>query len=123
MPVVVVEKKDPIGLKIKDQLALKITAVLRDVIKSPDDLISVVFHELPPDNTYRAGQRTDEALIFVHIRSGRSDEVVLSLLEAITDVWTGVTGEPDDAIELVVLQHPAKWVMRGRARLPEPPTI
>ncbi len=97
--------------------------MLRNVIKSPDDLISVVFHDLPADSTFRAGEPTDEALIFVHIRAGRSDEAVLRLLKAISDAWTCVTGESEDAIELVVMQHPAKWVMRGGVRLPEPPTV
>jgi phenylpyruvate tautomerase PptA (4-oxalocrotonate tautomerase family) len=121
VPVVIVEKKASLDPGVKAKLAAEITGVLNDVIKSPDDLISVVFHDVPNDSTFRAGVPTDEALIFVHIRVGRSDEAVLRLLKAISDVWTGITGESEDAIELVAVQHPAKWTMRGGMRLPEPP--
>jgi phenylpyruvate tautomerase PptA (4-oxalocrotonate tautomerase family) len=121
VPVVIVEKKASLDPGVKAKLAAEITGVLNDVIKSPDDLISVVFHDVPADSTFRAGVPTDEALIFVHIRVGRSDEAVLRLLKAISDAWTGITGESEDAIELVAVQHPAKWTMRGGKRLPEPP--
>jgi len=123
MPIVVIEKKASLEPAVKAELAAEITDVLRTVIKSPDDLISVVFHDLPADNTFRAGVPTDEALIFVHIRLGRSDEAVDRLLKAISDAWVRVTGEPDDAIELAAMQYPAKWTMRGGVRLPEPPIV
>src|SRR5882757_9380438 len=123
MPIVIVEKKASLDAEVKTQLAAEITEVLRTVIQSPDDLISVVFHDLPAESTFRAGVPTDEALIFVHIRLGRSDEVVLRLLEAISDVWTRVTGESADAVELVAAQYPAKATMRGGVRLPEPPVV
>jgi phenylpyruvate tautomerase PptA (4-oxalocrotonate tautomerase family) len=45
------------------------------------------------------------------------------LLKAISDVWVRVTGESEDAIELAVQQYPARWVMRGGVRLPEPPVV
>ena len=123
MPIVIIEKKASLDAGMKTQLAAEITEVLRTVIKSPDDLISVVFHDLPTESTFRAGVPTDEALIFVHIRLGRTDEAVLRLLKAISDVWVHVTGESDDAIELAAMQYPAKWTMRGGVRLPEPPIV
>lgn len=123
MPVVVVEKKASLAPSTKAKVAEEITDVLRTVIKSPDDLISVVFHDLPPDSTFRAGVPTDEALIFVHIRLGRSDEAVLRLLKAISDVWTRITGESEDAVEIAVAEYPARMVMRGGVRLPEPPVV
>lgn len=123
MPIVVVEKRASLSPEVKAELAAGITDALRTVIPSPDDLISVVFHDLPPENTYRAAAPTDEALIFVHIRQGRSDEAVGRLLKTISDTWVKVTGEPDDAIEIAVQQYPAKWVMRGGVRLPEPPSV
>jgi phenylpyruvate tautomerase PptA (4-oxalocrotonate tautomerase family) len=123
MPIVVVEKNASLAPAVKAELAAEITDVLHTVIKSPDDLISVVFHDLPAESTFRAGVPTDEALIFVHIRLGRSDEAVDRLLKAISDVWVRVTGESDDAIELAAMQYPAKWTMRGGVRLPEPPIV
>jgi phenylpyruvate tautomerase PptA (4-oxalocrotonate tautomerase family) len=123
MPIVVIEKRASLSAQVKADLADGITDALRTVIKSPDDLISVVFHDLPPENTFRAAAPTDEALIFVHIRQGRSDEAVERLLKSISDIWVKVTGEPDDAIEIALQQYPAKWVMRGGVRLTEPPIV
>jgi len=123
VPIVIIEKRAALDAEVKAELAAEITDVLRTVINSPDDLISVVFHDLPAESTFRAGVPTDEALIFVHIRLGRSDEAVDRLLKAISDVWVRVTGESEDAIELAVQQYPAKFVMRGGVRLPEPPAV
>jgi len=123
MPIVVVERKALLGADTKAKVAAEFTEILKEVIKSPDDLISVVFHDLPADSTFRGGVPTDEALIFLHVRLGRSDEVLLRLLKGISDVWTRITGESEDAVEILLSQYPAKFVMRGGVRLPEPPAI
>jgi len=79
MPVIVCECKVGIAPGVKARIATEITSAIREIILSPLHLISVVFHEATPENTYRSGEPTSETLIFCHIRDGRSDGAVLSL--------------------------------------------
>ena len=94
-----------------------------EVILSPLDLISVVFHEATPENTYRSGEPTSETLIFCHIRDGRSDGAVLSLAKKVSSIWSACTGAPEDEVEVLVALYPAKYVVRGGERLPEAPRV
>jgi phenylpyruvate tautomerase PptA (4-oxalocrotonate tautomerase family) len=111
MPVIVCECKVGIAPTVKAKIATEITRVIREIILSPLDLISVVFHEATPENTYRSGEPTSETLIFCHIRDGRSDGAVLSLAKKVS------------SIEVLVALYPAKYVVRGGERLPEAPRV
>jgi phenylpyruvate tautomerase PptA (4-oxalocrotonate tautomerase family) len=123
MPVIQVENRGSLAAEVKATLAGKITDVVREVIQSPLDLISVVFHDLPPESTYRSGAPTEETLIFCHIRAERSDQAIDTLLKRVSETWSSVTGDSEDNIELAVAQYPAKHTMRGGVRLPEPPHV
>ena len=123
MPVIQVENRVGLDASLKARLATEITDVVREVIRSPMDLISVVFHDLPEQNTYRSGDATGEALIFCHIRAGRSDEAIRTLLARVSATWSRLTGDPEDCVELVVAQYPARHTMRGGELLPEPPRV
>jgi phenylpyruvate tautomerase PptA (4-oxalocrotonate tautomerase family) len=85
------------------------------------DLISVVFHDLPADSTYRAGESTHEVLIFGHIRKGRSPEAVNQLGLGISRTWSELTGMSENEIEVLIAEYPAQFTFRYGARLPEPP--
>ncbi|MEV6029369.1 tautomerase family protein [Streptomyces sp. NPDC052036] len=123
MPIVMVENRSGLTPEIKARLASDITDVVREVIKSPMDLISVVFHDLTPDSSYRSGVSTTETLIIAHIRAGRSDEAIERLLKGISQSWSRITGDSEDHIELAAAEYPAKRTMRGGVRLPEPPIV
>jgi phenylpyruvate tautomerase PptA (4-oxalocrotonate tautomerase family) len=123
MPIIVVENRANLTPRTNAQLASGITDVVQDVIESPLDLISVVFHDLAPEDSYRSGARSEETLIFCHIRAGRSDHAIQTLLERVSETWSRVTGDSEAAIELAVAQYPAKHTMRGGVRLPEPAAV
>ncbi|MGH3969499.1 MAG: tautomerase family protein [Mycobacterium sp.] len=124
MPIIVCETHSQLAADTKARLAKEITDGFHDVIKSPLELISVVFHDLTPENTYRAGLSSDdETLIFCHVRAGRTDGALLRLLERVSSIWSEVTGDPEDKIEMGICQYPAKFTMRGGVRLPEPPIV
>jgi phenylpyruvate tautomerase PptA (4-oxalocrotonate tautomerase family) len=123
MPVIACENRAGLAPEVKARLASEITDVVREVIKSPLDLISVVFHDLDPASSYRSGERTEETLIFCHIRAGRSDEAIERLLAGVSQAWSRLTGDSEGNVELAVVQYPAKHTMRGGVRLPEPPIV
>jgi phenylpyruvate tautomerase PptA (4-oxalocrotonate tautomerase family) len=121
MPIIACENRSGLSLDIKSRLAKEITAAVQDAIKSPLDLISVIFHDLPAESTYRSGVPTSETLIICHIREGRTDGAIQGLLAGVSTAWSRITGVSEDEIELAVQQYPAKFTMRGGVRLPEPP--
>ena len=123
MPVIVCECKVGIAPGVKAKIATEITSAIRQIILSPLDLISVVFHEATPENTYRSGEPTSETLIFCHIRDGRSDGAVLSLAKEVSSIWSSCTGASEDEVEVLVALYPAKYVVRGGERLPEAPRV
>jgi phenylpyruvate tautomerase PptA (4-oxalocrotonate tautomerase family) len=123
MPIIVCECRTGLSAGTKANIANKVTDVVRSIILSPLDLISVVFHELRSENTYRSGLPTDETLIFCHIRDGRSDAAVLALAKGVSAAWSECTGDQEEHIEVAVQLYPAKYVVRGGEQLPEAPRV
>lgn len=121
MPAFICETKTGLSSALKATLARRLTDLVNDVIKSDLDLISVVFHDLPADSTYRAGDATHEVLVFGHIRRGRSAEAVTQLGLGISRTWAELTGTSENEIEVVIAEYPAQSTFRYGARLPEPP--
>ncbi len=119
MPAIICESRAGLTPAIKAALAWELTEVARIEFQSPVDVISVVFHDLEPENTYRSGKPTTETILVIHIREGRSDRAIQALMLGISATWSRITGDPEDHIELVVQQYPDKQVMRGGGRLPE----
>ena len=123
MPAFICETRAGLSPDTKAKLAKTITDVVNDIIKSPFDLISVVFHDLRAEDTYRAGDLTTDTLIFGHIRQGRTDATVQKLGLAISATWSRITGVPESDIEVAIQEYPAKFTFRAGERLPEPPHI
>ena len=123
VPIIDCRNRAGLDLKIKRQLAEQITADVHGVIKSPMDLISVLFSDFPAESTYRSGVPTADTIILCHIRSGRSDQAILRLMSTISATWSAFTGTSEEHIELAVSQYPARQTMRGGERLPEPPVL
>lgn len=121
----IIECRNPIGLDgpTKDRLAAQITEAVHATIRSPEDLISVTFDDLPDGSTYRQGTRTRDTVIICHIRAGRSDDAILSLMAAVSSTWSKHTDTSEDNIEIAVAQYPARHTMRAGRRLPEPPIV
>ncbi|MGB7480336.1 MAG: tautomerase family protein [Burkholderiaceae bacterium] len=123
MPIIVCECRAGLDVDLKARIAKETTDVVREVIRSPLDLISVVFHDLPAESTYRSGLPTSDTLIFCHIRDGRSDAAVLALAKGVSAVWSRCTGTSEDNVEVAVQTYPARFVVRGGERLPEAPRV
>jgi phenylpyruvate tautomerase PptA (4-oxalocrotonate tautomerase family) len=120
MPFFVVESQIGLTAETKAKLASEITRLTHDIIESELDLISVMFHDLPPDSTYRAGQPTKEAVLLGYIRKGRKLETVQRLALSISKCWSEITGMSENEIELAIAEYPAEVTFRYGARLPEP---
>lgn len=118
MPLLVCENRAALTASTKASLARTLTDVAQRLFQTPDDLISVVFHDLPPESTYRSGKPTNETVIIVYIREGRSSVAIESLMKAISATWSEITGDSERHIEIVVQELPDHLTMRGGGRLP-----
>lgn len=123
MPIIVCECRTGLAAEVKAKIATGITDVVLDIIKSPLDLISVVFHENSAENNYRSGKPGSDTLILCHIRDGRSDGAILALAKGCSTVWNACTGLSEDNIEVAVATYPARYVVRGGERLEEAPRV
>lgn len=121
MPIISIQNRRGIDLATKEKVAQEITAVVHGAIKSPHDLISVIFADWDEASVFRNGIPTTETVIFCHIRRGRSDGAVQSLLKGISEVFSRLTNTSEEAVELSAIELDAKFTMRGGERLPEPP--
>ena len=123
MPAFVCEVRVGLDAATKAELARRMTEVVNEAILSDLDLISVIFHDLPPDSTFRGGVATHEAVIFGHIRKGRSPDAISQLGLGLSRIWSEVTGVSEDQIEIAIAEYPAAFTFRYGARLPEPPNV
>lgn len=123
MPIIQCHNRVGLDADTKAQIAEQITRNIHTIIKSPNDLISVIFSDIAPESTYRSGQSTGEAIIFCHIRKGRSDGAIEQLMQTIGETYAKFTGLSLDEIELLTAEYPAMHVMRNGQLLPEPPIV
>ena len=123
MPAFICESKVGLRSSVKAALAKEITTAVIEIIKSDLTLISVIFHDLPDENAYRAGEPTSEAVIFGHIRKGRSKSAISTLGLALSRIWCEQTSMSEDQVEIALAEYPAEYTFRYGKRLPEPPYV
>jgi phenylpyruvate tautomerase PptA (4-oxalocrotonate tautomerase family) len=123
MPIIQCHNRAGLDADTKAQLAEQITRNVLAIIKSPNDLISVIFNDIAPESMYRSGQATGEAIIFCHIRKGRSDGSIERLMQAVGETYAKFTGLGLDEIEVLTAEYPAIHTMRNGQLLPEPPIV
>ncbi len=121
MPIMICETAQRLEATTRHAVAKSITESVQDVIGSDPDLISVVFHELRPDQIWLAGQPSQDVLILCYIRAGRPMALKTELALRVSAAWHDAVGTPEDAIEVAVIEAPAAQTVRGGQRLPEPP--
>lgn len=121
MPIMICETAQRLDNPKRTALARAITQSVHEVIGSDLDLISVVFHELGQDQIWLAGEPSQDALILCYIRAGRPVALKTQLALRVSTAWHGITGAPEGAIEVAVIEAPAAQTVRGGQRLPEPP--
>jgi phenylpyruvate tautomerase PptA (4-oxalocrotonate tautomerase family) len=121
MPIMICESAQRLDSDTRRSVAESITESVHDVIGSDLNLISVVLHELGPDQIWLAGKPSQDVLILCYIRSGRPVQLKTDLALRVSAAWHNAVGTPEDAIEVAVIEAPAAQTVRGGRRLPEPP--
>ncbi|MCE4573565.1 tautomerase family protein [Caballeronia sp. CLC5] len=106
---------------IKRKIAKAITIAVHETIKSPLDIISVVFNDLASESSYVGGEPGGDTLIMCNIRAGRSDDAKLTLVRKVSAIFSDYAGISEDRIETGLLEFNPKFIIRGGRQLPDPP--
>ena len=121
MPHIICNTRAGMDGALKAKVASAITEVVHETIKSDYYHISVLFNDLASESLYVAGKPGGDTIIVCNIRVGRSDIAVKTLSQRISDTWHEITGQPENEIEVAILEFQGKFVVRGGKPMPEPP--
>jgi len=121
MPHILCNTRAGMDVALKAKLAAEITDLVHETIKSPMNVISVIFNDLPSESSYVAGKPGNETIIICNIRFGRSEGAKQALSMGISAIWHRLTRQSQDHIEVAVQEFQARFVTRGGEIMPEPP--
>ncbi|WP_207003694.1 tautomerase family protein [Trinickia mobilis] len=121
MPIIVCNTRAGLDVDAKRRIAKEITSAVHETIKSPLNIISVVFNDLAAESSYVGGKPGGDTLIMCNIRSGRSEEAKISLVKKISAIFSECTGISEEKIETGLLEYVPKYIIRGGKELPDPP--
>jgi phenylpyruvate tautomerase PptA (4-oxalocrotonate tautomerase family) len=121
MPQIVCNTRAGMDTEIKAMIAARITDLVHNTIKSPRNVISVIFNDLAAESSYVGGKPGHDTVILCTIRLGRTDGAKQALSKGVSDVWHECTGQDEEHIEVAVQELQAKYVVRGGKQMPEPP--
>jgi phenylpyruvate tautomerase PptA (4-oxalocrotonate tautomerase family) len=98
------------------EIAQTIVRVHCEVTGAPPSFVHAFFSEAAP------GQLPDDkvALVLGSIRAGRTDDQKARLASELTGAVAGVLARPVDAVNVVTVDVPARWIMEGGELMPEP---
>ncbi len=106
----------------KAEIASQITQIHNEVTGAPAYFAQVIFHEIKPGNHFMGGAPLGHRTLFVHghIRSGRTPENKLTLIQRLTDALSGAAGLPASGVWVYIAEVPASQMVEFGHVLPEP---
>jgi phenylpyruvate tautomerase PptA (4-oxalocrotonate tautomerase family) len=121
MPIIVCNTRAGLDVDVKRKIAKAMTIAVNETIKSPLEIISVIFNDLSAESSYMGGEPGGDTLIMCNIRAGRSDEAKLTLVKKVSAIFSDFAGISEDRIETGLLEFVPKFIIRGGKQLPDPP--
>lgn len=121
MPIIVCTTRAGMDTQMKRRIAQQITEAVHETIKSARPIISVVFNDIAAESSFVGGDFGSDTLIMCNIRGGRSDEAKEALVQRVCDIWSDITGQDSQHVEVGLLEFDPKFIFRGGKRLPPPP--
>jgi len=121
MPHIICNARAGMDCALKAKVAVAITEVVHETIKSDYYHISVLFNDLASESTYVAGKPGCDTIILCNIRAGRSENAIKTLSQRISNTWHEITGQSEEQIEVAVQELQGKFVVRGGKPMPDPP--
>jgi phenylpyruvate tautomerase PptA (4-oxalocrotonate tautomerase family) len=102
----------------RGKLAEEITRIHCDATGVPPSFVNVVFLDIPRGRYFVAGKPAAHSVMNVAIRAGRDLATRQRILRELSQMWTRLTGQPEEELLISLWENPAENVMEGGSIFP-----
>jgi phenylpyruvate tautomerase PptA (4-oxalocrotonate tautomerase family) len=103
----------------RGELAEEITRIHCDATGVPRSFVNVMFIDVPNGRYYVAGKPSAHSVLSGAIRAGRDVATRQRILRELSQMWTRLTGQPEDELLISLWENPAENAMEGGLIFPE----
>ncbi len=100
------------------KVAEEITRIHCDATGIPPSFVNVMFFGLPDGRYFVAGKPSAHSVVSGAIRLGRDLATRQRILRDLSQMWTRVTGQPEEELLISLWENPAENVMEGGSIFP-----
>jgi phenylpyruvate tautomerase PptA (4-oxalocrotonate tautomerase family) len=104
----------------REKIAKEITRIHCDATGAPALFVNVLFHETQKGSYFVGGRPSGHSIVVGAIRQGRDVATRQAMLTNLSQMWTGLTGQPEGEIFVALTEIPAENFMEGGLIIPEP---
>jgi len=106
--------------EMRAEIAGEITRLHAEATGAPRSFVNVLFFDVPHGRMFTAGEPSAHSIIDGTIRAGRTLEVRQQLLADLSEMWTRVTGQPEQELIVGLTDLDASSVMEAGLIFPQP---
>jgi phenylpyruvate tautomerase PptA (4-oxalocrotonate tautomerase family) len=103
---------------VRGELAAEITRIHCDATGVPPSFVNVVFLDISQGMYFVAGKPAAHSVMNVAIRAGRDLATRQRILRDLSQMWTRLTGQPEEELLISLWENPAENVMEGGSIFP-----
>jgi len=100
------------------KVAGEITRIHCDATGIPPSFVNVMFFDLPNGRYFVAGKPSDHSVVNGAIRLGRDLATRQRILRDLSQMWTRLTGQPEEELLISPWENPAENVMEAGSIFP-----
>ena len=102
----------------RGKVAEEITRIHCDATGIPPSFVNVMFFDLPDGRYFVAGKPSAHSVVSGAIRFGRDLATRQRILRDLSQMWTRLTGQPEEELLISLWENPAENVMEGGSIFP-----
>jgi phenylpyruvate tautomerase PptA (4-oxalocrotonate tautomerase family) len=103
---------------VRGKLAEEITRIHCDATGVPPSFVNVIFIEVPNGRYFVAGKPATHSLVNGAIRIGHDVATRQSILRNLSQMWTRLTGKPEEELLISLWENQAENAMEGGSVFP-----
>jgi phenylpyruvate tautomerase PptA (4-oxalocrotonate tautomerase family) len=103
----------------RGKLAGEITRIHCDATGIPPSFVNVMFLDMPNGRYFVAGRPSGHSVLNGAIRAGRDLATRQRILRDLSQMWTRLTGQPEEELLISLWENLAENAMEGGSIVPE----
>jgi phenylpyruvate tautomerase PptA (4-oxalocrotonate tautomerase family) len=103
---------------VRGELADEITRIHCDATGVPPSFVNVMFLDVPSGRYFVAGKPAAHSVMNVAIRAGRDLATRQRILRELSQMWTRLSGQPEEELLISLWENPAENVIEGGSIFP-----